>query len=109
MKPAVSMYNAAIAGTGTAVSSVHTHENKIAFQGVITGTGVVAATVAIKGSIDGTNYGNTPLMTFTLSGTTTFNEIGQADSTYRYYQAVVSAVSGTVSSIRVWACGSVTN
>ncbi len=79
--------------TGTAVSMP---SGRCVFQAVANGSsGAFAATVAIKGSVDGTNFET--LGTITLSGTaTTADSDGFAiDAPWAYVRADVSGFSGT--------------
>lgn len=71
------------------------------FQATVNGTGAVAATVTIQGSNDGVNAIATALGTISLSGTTVSSDGFATTASWKYVRAVVSAPSGTISSISV--------
>lgn len=63
------------------------------FQATVVGTGVVTATVVIEVSNGGSHW--VPLLTFTLSGTTSATDLAQVDAFYGCFRANVTAVTGT--------------
>jgi|GEM_PF-2821492 len=63
------------------------------FSATVTGPAAVAATVLIEGSND--NLGWTTLATLTLSGTASASASTAATSSYAYWRATVSALTGT--------------
>jgi len=69
------------------------------FQAVVNGTGAIGATITIQVSNDGINAVATSLGTITLSGTTVVSDGFTTSSPWKYVRAVVSAPSGTISSI----------
>jgi len=71
------------------------------FQAIVNGTGAIGATVVIQGSNDGVNAVSTVLGTITLSGTTAVSDGFVTTASWKYVRAVVSAPSGTISSISV--------
>jgi hypothetical protein len=71
------------------------------FQAVVNGTGAIGATVVIQVSNDGVNAISTVLGTITLSGTTVVSDGFSSTSSWKYVRAVISAPSGTISSISV--------
>src|SRR5690242_1869997 len=71
------------------------------FQATVNGTGAIGATVAIQVSNDGINAISTVLGTITLSGTTVASDGFSSTSSWKYVRAVISAPSGTISSISV--------
>lgn len=70
-----------------------------AFQATITGTGTVSCVVTIQVSLDTVNW--MTLGTISLSGTTTASEGFTSHGSWYAYRAVTTAVTGTVSSIKV--------
>lgn len=71
------------------------------FQATVNGTGAVGVTVTIQVSNDATNAVATSLGTITLSGTTVASDGFAATASWKYVRAVLSAPSGTISSISV--------
>lgn len=71
------------------------------FQATVNGTGAVGATVTIQVSNDGINAVATALGTITLSGTTVASDGFAVTSSWKYVRTVISAPSGTISSISV--------
>jgi len=69
------------------------------WQAVVAGTGAVTATVEIEASNDGTQ--EEAIATFTLSGTTSDDDMTSLESLYRYYRANVTAISGTGAAVTV--------
>ena len=66
------------------------------FQGVVTGTGAVGATIVIEASNDGATWVATPLGTITLSGTTSSSDgFTTSNAPWKYVRARVTAISGT--------------
>ena len=96
MLTAKELINTAINATGDSFSDVSAGG---AFQATILGTGAVACTVAIQCSLDATNW--ITLGSIPLSGTTTATDGFSAVGQWIYYRAVVSGVTGTITSIRV--------
>ena len=70
-------------------------------QAIVNGTGAVGATVTIQVSNDGVNAVATVLGTITLSGTTVASDGFSSTASWKYIRAVISAPSGTISSISV--------
>ena len=69
-------------------------------QATVKGTGTVSATVNLQASLDGLNF--VTIKTFGLSGTTSATDLALLDSTFQYYQANVSAISGTSAQVSVY-------
>lgn len=69
------------------------------FQATVNGTGAIGATVVIQGSNDGVNAVATAIGTITLAGTTVFSDGFTTSAPWKWVRAVVSAPSGTISSI----------
>ncbi len=67
--------------------------SKRSYQGTVTGTGAVTATIIVEGSNDGITYHT--IMTFTLSDTTIASAAAQADSNWFWTRARVTAITGT--------------
>ncbi len=67
--------------------------SKATFQGVVTGTGSVTATVLVEVSNDKTNW--LTLGTITLSGTTTASDGFAADAPWAWVRGNVTALTGT--------------
>jgi len=73
------------------------------FQGIVSGTGAVTATVVIDVSNDGINAVATPAGTITLSGTTTSSDgFLTSNSPWKYVRARVTAISGTGATVQVY-------
>lgn len=62
----------------------------------MTGTGTVSASVQIQGSNDGTNWVNLG-SALSASGTAPVGEV--ANTTYKYFQGVVSSITGTAAAV----------
>lgn len=73
------------------------------FQAILTGTGAVTATVSIQGSNDSFNWGKTPLVTFSLTGTNTDNDVLTYTGPCKYVRANVTAITGVGASVTVTA------
>lgn len=86
-------------GAGAAVPSDTTPGLK-SVMATVTGTGAVTATVLIEVSADGVTWVSDPVLTITLSGTTTKSGGGQFDGNWTY-RANVSAISGTGAAVTV--------
>lgn len=69
------------------------------FQGIVTGTGAVTATVLIQCSNDGTNW--LTLGTLTLSGTTTATDGFASAAPWAFVRANVTARTGTGAAVTV--------
>jgi hypothetical protein len=69
------------------------------FQATVNGSGSIGATVVIQGSNDGVNAVSTVLGTITLSGTTVASDGFTTNAPWKWVRAVVSAPSGTITSI----------
>jgi hypothetical protein len=69
------------------------------FQATVSGTGTVGATVLVNVSDDGVNF--VTLGTITLSGTTSATDGFASEASWGYYQANVSAISGTGAAVTV--------
>lgn len=93
---AVQMLNPAATGAVTGPWLSRPTE-KGSFQVTITGTGAIAATVAIEVSDDAVNAQNA--MTFTMSGTTSDTAARAMCALWKFARAVVSAPSGSITSI----------
>lgn len=72
-----------------------------AIQAIVTGTGVVGATITIEVSNDGVNSVSTALGVITVSGTTAASDGFTTEAPWKYIRAVVSSPSGTISGISV--------
>lgn len=76
------------------------------FQGIVTGTGAVGATIVILASNEdatgqGTKANWVTLGTITLTGTTTASDGFTSTAPWRYVSANVTAVSGTGATVEV--------
>ena len=71
------------------------------FQATVTGTGAVSATVLIQVSNNVTTLGWIDMCTITLTGTTTDTDACSSESSWGYYRANVTAVSGTGAAVYV--------
>ena len=93
--------------TGSANSgAIYKESPYSAFQAIVTGTGAVAATVAIQVSNEeatgqGTNSNWITIGTITLSGTTTATDGFTTIAPWRFVRAVTSGVSGTGATVEV--------
>jgi hypothetical protein len=65
------------------------------FQAVVTGTGTVSGSVTIQGSNDGINWTNIGSALAVASGTAPQNASVVTNTTYQYFQANVTALTGT--------------
>lgn len=65
------------------------------YQGIVTGTGAVTATLTFFGSNDGVNFGSTPFGTITLSGASPQSDTFASIANYRYIRVTTSNVTGT--------------
>lgn len=70
-----------------------------AIHGVVVGTGAVGCTITLQVSNDAVYPLSTALGTITLSGTTFASDGFTTNAPWKYIRAVVSASSGTISSI----------
>lgn len=84
--------------TGIAFNSVSSEGGRT-FQAVITGTGVVTATVIIEASNNGIDF--LTLGTITLSGTNTTNDGFASSAAWVFHRARLTAISGTDASVTV--------
>lgn len=76
------------------------------YQGIITGTGAVSATIVIQGtnedaSFTGSKSNWVTLGTITLSGTTTASDGFTSTAPWKYSRASVTAISGTAATVEV--------
>lgn len=72
------------------------------FQAVVSGTGAVTATVTIEFSNDGINALATLGGTITLSGTTVVSDGFSTASSWKYWRANVTAITGTGATVQVF-------
>lgn len=72
------------------------------FQGVVTGTGAVTATINIEYSNDGINAISTTGGTITLSGTTSSSDGFTSSSPWKFVRANVTTLTGTGATAQVW-------
>lgn len=72
---------------------------KHTFQGTVTGTGAVSATVLVEVSNDGASW--LTMGTLTLSGTTSATDGFASDSPWELVRANVTAISGTGAAVTV--------
>lgn len=72
------------------------------FQGNVTGTGAVTATIVIDCSNDAVNWVATPLGTITLSGTTSSSDGFTTTAPWKYVRARVTAITGTGATAQVY-------
>jgi hypothetical protein len=72
------------------------------FQGIVTGTGAVTATIVIDCSNDGVNAVATVLGTITLSGTTSASDGFTTAAPWKYVRARVTAITGTGATAQVY-------
>ena len=93
---AVAVYSDTGNGTGAIVRDA---QPGATFQATITGTGAVAASVLIQGSLDVTNWAD--ITTISLSGSTSDNDFFVSTGQWVAYRVVVSGSTGTISSIKV--------
>jgi hypothetical protein len=100
-QPRYFAWSGVLSTTATGASSPTYKESPWStFQAIVTGTGVVTATVLIQGSNqDATFTGDksnwVTISTYTLTGTTTATSGDTSVSTWRYVRANVTAISGT--------------
>lgn len=78
-----------------------------AFQGIVTGTGAVTATVLVQASNEqatweGTKSNWITVGTITLSGTTTATDGLTTIAPWKYIRASVTAISGTGATVEVF-------
>ena len=97
------------AGDWRARNELDSGNGLISFHAIVSGTGVVSATVDIEVSNDATNAAGTPSATITLSGATTDSDIHQTNASHRYWRANVTAISGTDAAVTVIANGAISN
>ena len=71
------------------------------FHATLLGVGALSATVTIQVSADGVTAVSTVLGVITLSGTNTVADGFAATASWKYVRAVVSATTGTVTSVSV--------
>ena len=105
------MYNMTpAAGITTAVPTngtpVYKDSPYAAFQGIVTGTGAVTATILIQASNEEATYLGTKanwitIGTITLSGTTTATDGLTTIAPWRYMRTSVTAISGTGATVEV--------
>jgi hypothetical protein len=73
------------------------------FQGIVTGSGTVAAIITIQVSNDGVNAVNTSAGVISLSGTAPQSDgFITSNAPWKYVRAVVTGASGTITGIQVW-------
>lgn len=77
---------------------------QVSFQGVVSGTGAVTATIVFDVSNDGVNACTTTLGTITLTGTTVNSDGFTTSAPWKYVRARVTAISGTGAVVNVYAC-----
>ena len=77
---------------------------QVTFQGVVSGTGAVTATIVFDVSNDGINACTTSLGTITLSGTTVNSDGFTTSAPWKYVRARVTAISGTSAIVNVYVC-----
>lgn len=85
--------------TGTGSIAGPATAGRKTFQGTVTGSGSVSATIAINVSNDKVDW--ITLGTITLSGTNAATDGFATEASWGYYQANVSALSGTGASVTV--------
>lgn len=73
------------------------------YQGTITGTGAVSATVTIQVSNDGSNWFT--FGTLSLSGTGSDSDSVSGDAVWASHRAVTTSISGTGATVSVHALG----
>lgn len=94
--------------TATSVPSGPTTAKRKTFQAAVVGTGAVSATVDIEVSnfpqsaISGSTALWKSVKTFSLSGTTSANDVFSIDSCYGNYRVNVSAIAGTGAVVSVY-------
>lgn len=89
--------------TGTTTSlTVYKDSPFSTFQGTVSGTGAVTATIVVEGSNDGTNWVATALGTITLSGTTSATDGFTTTAPWKYVRARVTAITGTGATAQVY-------
>lgn len=81
---------------------VYKDSPKATFQAIVSGTGVVSATIDIEYSNDGVNACDTVGGTITLSGTTSHSDGFTSDSPWKYVRAYITAISGTGATVQVY-------
>lgn len=72
-----------------------------AYQGIVTGTGAVTATIDVYGSNDGSNAIETKLGTITLSGSDAVSDGFVDVAPWKYHKGVVSNLTGTGARVQV--------
>jgi hypothetical protein len=72
------------------------------FQGVVSGTGAVTATINIEYSNDGINACSTVAGTISLSGTTVSSDGFTSEAPWKFVRANVTAISGTGATVQVY-------
>lgn len=92
--------NGTVIGPGIDTGNVPARPDRV-YQGTVTGTGIVTATISLFGSNDGITFGSAAFGTITLSGTTLNGDVFPSAAAYQYVQMVVSNVTGTGATVRV--------
>jgi hypothetical protein len=93
--------------TATGASSpIYKESPYSSFQAIVTGTGVVSATIAIQVCIEddtanGVKSNWITMSTITLSGTTTATDGFTTIAPWRWVRANVSAISGTGATVQI--------
>jgi len=92
--------------TVQASNGVYKESPYATFQGIVTGTGAVTATIAIQVSNEdatmaGTKSNWITIGTISLSGTTTATDGFTSISPWKYVRANVTAVSGTGATVEI--------
>lgn len=87
-------------GNGTS-NLVYKDSPKATIQGVVRGSGSVAATINIYGTNSGTTTEGVLLGTITLSGSAPQSDGFTTDSPWKQVYAVVSGSSGTITEVNV--------
>jgi hypothetical protein len=73
------------------------------FQGIVTGSGSITATITIQVSNDGINAVNTSAGVITLSGTAPQSDgFITSNAPWKYVRAVVTGATGTITQVQVW-------
>jgi hypothetical protein len=106
-QPRYFAWNGVNSTTTTGASSATYKESPWStFQGIVTGTGTVTATVVIQGSNEDATFNGAKsnwatVATITLTGTTTATDGATSVSTWRYVRSNVTAISGTGAIVEV--------
>jgi formylmethanofuran dehydrogenase subunit C len=90
------------AANGAASANFSTDSADRTFQGIVTGTGAVSATIVVEGSNTGQTGEYISLGTITLTGTTKATDGFASNAKWTYVRARVTAATGTGAAVSVY-------